>query len=109
MILATLRDLAKQLRCREDQAETVVSSEASARVALSRRALFQASGAVAAGSLFSFASPVEHAVLGLTGRRAGMSMLSTFDALMKQAYSQDIVFNALRTPPAFWQLIQKSQ
>ncbi len=46
-----LRVLAETLRCREDQAEEVMRSEASARAALSRRGLFVAAGAVAAGAL----------------------------------------------------------
>lgn len=54
MIIATLRELAKTLGCAIHQAEDVVRSEESARVALSRRGLFRAAGAVAAGSMFSF-------------------------------------------------------
>lgn len=57
MILATLRDLAKTLGCRPDQADDVVRSEPSARAALSRRGLFKAAGAVAAGSAFGFGAP----------------------------------------------------
>lgn len=60
MILATLRDLACTLHCRPDQAEDVLRSEPSARAALSRRGLFKAAGAVAAGSAFGFA-PVSFA------------------------------------------------
>jgi hypothetical protein len=55
VILATLRDLARALGCREDQAPDVVHSAASARATLSRRALLGASvaaaGAVATGSV----------------------------------------------------------
>lgn len=49
IILSTLRDLARTLGCGEQQAETVVREERSARVALSRRGFFQAAGAVTAG------------------------------------------------------------
>lgn len=52
MILATLCDLARTIGCRPDQADDVVRSEPSARAALSRRGLFQAAGAVAAGVAF---------------------------------------------------------
>jgi len=52
MILGTLRDLARTLGCRPDQADDVVRSEPSARAALSRRGLFKAAGAVAAGVAF---------------------------------------------------------
>jgi hypothetical protein len=44
--------LSSLLGVREDQAEDVLKSEASARASLSRRGLFQAAGAVAAGTLF---------------------------------------------------------
>jgi hypothetical protein len=53
MILATLRDLARALHCRPDQADDVLRSGPSARAALSRRGLFKAAGAVAAGVAFS--------------------------------------------------------
>lgn len=53
MLIATLRDLAKTLGCRPDQADDVVRSEPSARAALSRRGLFKATGAVAAGTCFA--------------------------------------------------------
>lgn len=53
IILATLRDLARTLACREEQLD-IVKDDRSARAAFSRRGLFQAAGAVAAGSLFSF-------------------------------------------------------
>lgn len=56
-MLATLRDLAEALGCASHQAEDVVRSEESARVALSRRGLFKAAGAVAIGSAFSFGAP----------------------------------------------------
>ncbi len=51
IVRATLQDLAKLLGVKESQLD-VVKEEKSAKAALSRRGLFQAVGAVAAGTLF---------------------------------------------------------
>ena len=52
-MLATLRQLARLLRVRDDQVEEVVRDEACARAALSRRGLFVGVGALAVGRAFS--------------------------------------------------------
>ena len=57
IIRATLDKLAGVLACREDQAEDVLRSEASARASFSRRGLFKAAGAVAAGMVLADAVP----------------------------------------------------
>jgi hypothetical protein len=66
MILrATISTLARCLGVRDDQAESVLQSEASARAALSRRGLFRAAGAVAAGVAFGdVVVPAESRVAG---------------------------------------------
>lgn len=53
MLLATLRDLAKTLRCTTAQAADVVLDERSARASFDRRGLFRAAGAVAGGVCFA--------------------------------------------------------
>lgn len=55
MILATLRDFARMLRVPATDADEALRSERAARTVLSRRNLFAAAGAMAAGSVFSFA------------------------------------------------------
>ncbi len=61
IIRATLDKLAGVLACREDQAEEVLRSEASARASFSRRGLFKAAGAVAAGVVLADALPEDPA------------------------------------------------
>lgn len=81
MIVPFLRRLARELGCREDQAEDVLRSEASARATLSRRALLGAGaaavGAVAGGNLLSRG--------GLSVAR-WPSLLSNFDDILKRSY-----------------------
>jgi hypothetical protein len=57
ILRATISTLARCLGVRDDQAESVLRSEASARAALSRRGLFRAAGAVAAGVAFGDVVP----------------------------------------------------
>lgn len=61
MIIATLRDLARTLRCTTEQAEDVVRDERSARASFARRGLFRAAGAVAGGlcSRYLLSAPVK--------------------------------------------------
>jgi len=54
----SLAALAKLLGVKRHQAEDALHSERAARAVLSRRELFAASGALAAGAVFSFANPV---------------------------------------------------
>jgi hypothetical protein len=56
IIRATLHDLSKLLGVKEHQLD-VVKEEKSARAALSRRGLFKAVGAIAAGTLFTESVP----------------------------------------------------
>lgn len=67
LIQATIETLASVLGCRQDQAEDVVHSHASARAAMSRRGFFMAAGAVAAGVVMLDAAPAEAAVDPLAG------------------------------------------
>jgi hypothetical protein len=53
IVRAASDSLARTLRCRSDQAESVVRDERSARASFTRRGLFRAAGAVAAGTCFS--------------------------------------------------------
>lgn len=53
--------LCKLLGIREDQAEDALRSERAAREALTRRSFFGVAGALAAGTAFSFAAPVDTA------------------------------------------------
>jgi hypothetical protein len=112
MILASIRQLAKTLGVREDQAEDVLHSEKSARAAISRRGLFKAAGAVAAGTLFSqYVNPLDgyEFRIGAYGNIACASprALTTFDALLKEIYSQDIVYKALTAPSPLLAMLQK--
>ncbi len=56
IIRATVTELGKLLGCQPHQTEEVVRSEPSAKLALSRRGLFQGLGAVAASTLVSVPS-----------------------------------------------------
>lgn len=55
--MSALDSLAKLIGVRRHQAEDALYSERAARAVLSRRDLFAAGGALAAGSAFSFALP----------------------------------------------------
>jgi hypothetical protein len=55
--MGALATLARMLGVGAHQAEDALQSERAARAALSRRDLFAAAGALAAGSAFSFAAP----------------------------------------------------
>ena len=85
MILATLRHLARALGCRDDQAEDVLRSEASARATLSRRAALglgaAAIGAAASGGSFSFGS-VDH-----TAWNVYMNRIAAVDAQIEAILS----------------------
>jgi hypothetical protein len=63
VILSTLRDLARTLGCGDHQAEAVVREERSARAAMSRRGLFKAAGAVAAGVVLAEFAPAPESML----------------------------------------------
>lgn len=62
MIRATLSTFARLLRVNPSDADEAIRSERGAKAVLTRRNLFCAAGAMAAGSVFSF--PVERAILG---------------------------------------------
>lgn len=78
--------LCKLLGIREDQAEDALRSERAAREALTRRSFFGVAGALAAGTAFSFAAPVDDFPYLFT---AGPSTYTSFNELLKRHYSVD--------------------
>ncbi len=84
IIRATLDKLAGVLACREDQAEDVLRSAASARASFSRRGLFKAAGGVAAGCVLFEPPP-----LLVTGARH--AFVATADIIVE-----------VPVPPASW-------
>ena len=95
MVLAGIRELAKWLGCRDDQAQDVVKSEPSAKLAMSRRGLFRAAGAVAAGSLFSFGSePADAYEVRLVSYPVLVTRspaLVSFSAMLKERYTAESI------------------
>ena len=87
-MLSTLRDFARMMRVPLGDAEEAMRSDRAAKVVLSRRQLFLASGAMAAGSAFSFAAPelevIEYEVPNLGGSEftgpPGVTGSATLDA-----------------------------
>jgi hypothetical protein len=96
IIRAALDKLAGVLACREDQAEDVLRSEASARASFSRRGLFKAAGAVAAGVVLADAVP-EDLTEGYEFRLRAYrqlcfsqpSTLRSLDTFLKERWSKD--------------------
>jgi hypothetical protein len=105
IIRATLDKLAGVLACREDQAEDVLRSEASARASFSRRGLFKAAGAVAAGVVLAEAlpeDPSEGYEFRLTTYpqlvNRAPSSLRSLDAFLKERWGNSETAKALRFP-----------
>ncbi len=104
IIRATLDKLAGVLACREDQAEDVLRSEASARASFSRRGLFKAAGAVAAGVVLFEPPPLlvtgaRHAFVATADVVVEVPIPSAawmnLEALLRDYYSGDRVRNLL--------------
>lgn len=93
LIQATIETLASVLGCRQDQAEDVVHSPASARAAMSRRGFFKAAGAVAAGVVMLDAATAEAAApeyfRGIDHPSRYTSSYRSFAEALKEAYSPD--------------------
>lgn len=87
--------LARLLAVRDDQIEEVVRSESSARAALSRRGLFQAAGAVAAGSLLFETPAVERFPFDGINRLNVVSFnrlnVVSFNEAMKRLYPVNVL------------------
>lgn len=103
MILrATLDTLANMLRCRGDQAEDVVRSERSARASFNRRGLFQAAGAVAAGTLFAdelyagytFDIRAVNGWIGYTGAAAQSAAERFFVEMARRVLVEKVLFGS---------------
>lgn len=69
VIPATLRDFARSLGLRPEDADEGIRSERAARAVLSRRSLLAAAGAMATSKAFGFAAPEREPFFGLD--RAG--------------------------------------
>ena len=96
-----LQRFARLLGVEERHAEDALHSERAAKHVLSRRSFFGVSAAMAGAAAFSIPTPVEAAVKLLpdgyfakrmyTGGATGCSTLTTFDALLKELYSDEFV------------------
>ena len=117
MILAGLRELARALGCRDDQADDVVKSAPSARMAMSRRGFFRATGAVAAGTLYAFGAAQTEPFFGID-RAVGVERLSgvrlsgisatTFSAFLKERYRHESIDRYVhRSPVLIWMPTEK--
>lgn len=76
--MSALQKFARMLGLGDDQAEDALRSESAARAVLSRRNLFAAGAALAAGSAFSFAAPDPFFLLAETLKQRQLKEWRTF-------------------------------
>jgi hypothetical protein len=70
----------------ECHAEDALHSERVAKHVISRRSFFGAAGALAGAAVFSIPTPMQDEVKRLTAPKHRGSMLTQFDALLKERY-----------------------
>lgn len=90
---------AKLLGIRPDQAEDAIHSERAAKLVVSRRSFLGVGAALATGAIFSFGTGVEVVRRG--------SMLTSFDAVLKEIYSDDRIERLVYRANPFLGMITK--
>lgn len=106
IVRATLDGLAKFLGAEPHQAE-VVYSEKSARAAFSRRGLFKAAGAVAAGTLFADVLPVDPSEAYELRLVTYPQFVVSYSEMLKESYSDDRIRRLLFPDNPLLRLLEK--